>query len=176
MFTTPSHPVNKKICVRASRSAESKECKKNESILREIASLDQSKMKQSMVHISRNDTIVSAEQVDSDISSICSEEEDEDEIFLFTPSSKTTKAGQGRESFLLTPIVMECTSSFSLTPRRTPDTSILSSSLTSPTRTPEMSVYTTPDSRLLPNLSPCNNKRKRRYISTLSIDELSREC
>ena len=158
MFATPPQIYSfKKPCVRASRSAESKEGKKNESILREIASLDQSKMKQSMVHISRNDTIVSAEQVDSDISSICSEEEDEDEIFLFTPSSKTTKAGQGRESFLLTPIVMECTSSSSLTPRRTSDMS--AHSIIDFHLPP---IYFPP--RLPPTLSMCK-KRKSRYIS-----------
>ena len=163
MFATPPQIYSfKKPCVRASRSAESKEGKKNESILREIESLDQmtehqNHIKQSATRVSRSDTIVSAEQVDSDISSICSEEEDEDEIFLFTPSSKTTKGGQGRESFLLTPIVMECTSSSSLTPRRTPDMS--AHSIIDFHLPP---IYFPP--RLPPTLSMCK-KRKSRYIS-----------
>ena len=128
MFKTPpqtSSFSNKKQCTRAPicHSADSKD-KKNRSILREIESLDQmTKSLDRDKRMIRSDTIVTADHDESDVSSICSEEDNEDDFFLCTPISKMPLGGSPRKESSLNPRAIEITSIFSLTPRKTHDTS-----------------------------------------------------
>ena len=172
MFKTPpqtSSFSNKKQCTRAPicHSADSKEDKKNRSILREIESLDQmTKSLDRDKRMIRSDTIVTADHDESDVSSICSEEDNEDDFFLCTPISKMPLGGSPRKESSLNPRAMELASTFSLTPRKTHDTS---------THTLIESIISSGHSPL-PTMSPARgncNSRKRRHISIPSFDAYS---
>ena len=67
-------------------------------------------------------TVVTVDLDDSDVSSIGSEE-DEDEMFLCAPSWNGLP-GHGEDPFL-TPIIIDSMSSFSLTPRKMPEAPLL---------------------------------------------------
>ena len=91
--------------------AGTKEIKRSDHLLREIESLD------TQVSIHQHNLVSSkplrseaftSSDVESDVSSICSEEEDDDEIFLCTPLS--TMCIDGKIATSLTPITIKSTS------------------------------------------------------------------
>lgn len=127
MFDTPPQTYsfsNKKQCKKTavSSSTVSKEDKKNRSIL---PALDQPMTAKSLSdhRISLCDTIIKTDQAESDISSICSKGEYEEEFFLCTPTPSgssqqpTTPTSCVRRIFFSDPTAIR---SFSLRPRVVP--------------------------------------------------------
>ena len=137
-----------------------KKLRTQDRILNEIEAIDDAnkqsaikptaRYRTNMTHPSLCATVVTADIDDSDVSSIGSEE-DEDEMFLCTPS-RNGLPGHGDVPFL-TPILIESMSSFSLTPRKTPEAPL---SLSIPQFSPVQST-------MLPPLQT-KNKRKRQVF------------
>ena len=155
----------------APKTDERTDIKKEKSFLREIESLDQqhriSIRRQDQTPLSkrviscypRSTTLLPAEDMESDVSSICSED-DEDEMFLCTPSSKRSQDGKTIESSF-TPINMGMNVSFTLTPKRPQDLSLHAMMLDSPMSSSKTPLPLPPPVRR----SSLSNKRKRQFIA-----------
>ena len=168
--TNDHAPVKNEPRYEALKTDERTDIKKKKSFLREIECLDQqhriSIRRQDQTPLSnqviscypRSTTLLPAKDVESDVSSICSEE-DEDDMFLCTPSSKRSQDGTTIESSF-TPINMGLNVSFTLTPKRPQDLSLHAMMLDSPMSSSKTPLPLPPARR-----SILSNKRKRQFIA-----------